>query len=120
MPPKILHISDDIELDGRIYFIPDKYIEHKYLGIEHIKLYKFILASIINNHLIRKTLQNITLLTQTNINNYIQICDKIFSYIITGKINTIIHLTNMDKDIINNIPTKLIPKLNLHIIETIK
>jgi len=120
MPTKILHISDDIELDGRIYFIPDKYIEHKYLGIEHIKLYKFILASIINNHLIRKILQNITLLTQTNINNYIQICDKIFSYIITGKINTIIQLTNMDKDIINNIPTKLIPKLNLHIIETIK
>ena len=119
MPKKNAHITDDIEINGCIYCIPDKYIEHKYLGIEYIKLYKFILASIINYNLEKHILHNISSITQNNLNNYIQICDKIFSYIITGKINTI-HLTNLDNDIINKIPEKLIPKLNPNIVEHIE
>ena len=48
----------------------------------------------------------------------IEICDKMFSYVITGKIN-IIKLTNMERELINNIPSNLIPNLTQNIIEEI-
>lgn len=116
---KSLNIFDDIEINGRIYFIPDKYIEHKFLGIEYINLYKFVLASIINYNIENNILQNITKLSQSILNNYIQMCDKIFSYVITGKINNI-HLNKIDNYIINKIPAKLIPNLNPNIVEKIE
>ena len=34
--------TDDIEINGTIYFIPDKYIENKFLSYEYKKLYKLI------------------------------------------------------------------------------
>jgi hypothetical protein len=112
-------IKDDIEINGRIYFIPDKLIEHNHLGFEYIKLYKFILASVIDNHLEKSSNKDITQITKIVLNNYIQSSDKIFSYIITGKIN-IIHLSNIEYDIINKLPTSLIPKLNPNIVERLE
>ena len=46
--------TDDIEINGNIYFIPDKYIENRFLSYEYKKLYKFLLAmyldlQIVNN-----------------------------------------------------------------------
>jgi hypothetical protein len=114
-----LNIKDDIEINGRIYFIPDKLIEHDHLGFEYIKLYKFILASVIDRHLEKDPTKNITQITKLLLNNYIQSADKIFSYIITGKIN-IIHLSNIETDIINKLPISLIPKLNPNIVERLE
>ena len=117
-----INIKDEFELNGRVYFIPDKFIENThlpYLGIEYIKLYKFILASVIDNHLDKNLLKDITKITKTLLNNYIIICDKIFSHIITGKINTI-HLSLIENEIISKIPDSLIPKLNPNIVERLE
>ena len=110
--------DSDIELNGIIYFIPDKYIYNKFLGFEYRKLYKFMLASVINYNIIHNKIISISHLTLTNINNYIEICDKMLSYVLTGKIN-IIKLSTMERDLINNIPSTLIPNLTHNIIETL-
>jgi hypothetical protein len=114
-----INIKDDIEINGRIYFIPDKLIEHNHLGFEYIKLYKFILASVIDNHLEKGLIKDITKINKIILNNYIQSSDKIFSYILTGKIN-IIHLSTIENDIINKLPISLIPKLNPNIVERLE
>ena len=114
-----INIKDDIEINGRIYFIPDKLIEHNHLGFEYIKLYKFILASVIDNNLEKNLIKNINQITKTILNNYIQSSDKIFSYVITGKIN-IINLSNIEANIIKKLPTTLIPKLNPNIVERLE
>jgi hypothetical protein len=117
-----VNIKDEFELNGWVYFILDKFIENThlpYLGIEYIKLYKFILASVIDNHLDKNLLKDITKITKTLLNNYIIICDRIFSHIITGKINTI-HLSLIENEIISKIPDSLIPKLNPNIVERLE
>jgi len=117
-----INIKDEFELNGRVYFIPDKFIEHTqshYLGIEYIKLYKFILASVIDNHLDKNLLKDITKITKILLNNYIIICDRIFSHIFTGKINTI-NLSSIENEIISKIPDSLIPKLNPNIVERLE
>jgi hypothetical protein len=117
-----VNIRDEFEINGRVYFIPDKLIEttqSHYLGIEYIKLYKFLLASVIDIHLDKKLLKDITKISKTLINNYVVICDRIFSHIITGKIN-IIHLSSIENEIINKIPDSLIPKLNPNIVERLE
>lgn len=117
-----VNIKDEFELNGRVYFIPDKFIENTqspYLGIEYIKLYKFILASVIDNHLDKNLLKDITKITKILLNNYIIICDRIFSHIFTGKINTI-HLSLIENEIISKIPDSLIPKLNPNIVERLE
>lgn len=117
-----INIKDEFEINGRVYFIPDKFIENSnsnYLGIEYIKLFKFILASIIDNHLDKGFLKDITKITKTLLNNYIIMCDRIFSHIITGKIN-IINLSPIENIIIGKIPESLIPKLNPNIVERLE
>ena len=111
-----MYSDSDIELNGIIYFIPDKFINNKSLGFEYRKLYKFMLASIINYNITHNKLRNIAQITLTNITNYIEICDKMFSYVITGK-NNIIKLTNMEREFINNIPSNLILNLTQNIIK---
>ena len=117
-----VNITDEFEINGRVYFIPDKLIENTqshYIGVEYIKLYKFLLASVIDIHLDKKLLKDITKISKTLINNYIVICDKIFSHIITGKIN-IIHLSSIETELISKIPDSLIPKLNPNIVERLE
>jgi hypothetical protein len=117
-----INIKDEFEINGRVYFIPDKFIENTnspYLGIEYIKLYKFILASVIDKHLDKNLLKDITKITKILLNNYIIICDRIFSHIITGKINTL-HLSLIENEIISKIPDSLIPKLNPNIVERLE
>lgn len=113
--------TDAIDINGRVYYIPDKYIGYEdigYIGYEYIKLYKFILASVIDKHLEKNIIPNIAKITKTLLTSYINMAEKIFSHIITGKINTI-NLSAIETDIMRNIPSGLIPKLNPNIIERI-
>jgi hypothetical protein len=114
-----IKILDIVDLNGRIYFIPDKYIEQNSIGYEHVKLYKFILASVIDNHIEKGIIKDITKITKTLLNNYKNSTDKLFSYLLTGKIN-IITLSPIETNIINNIPNILIPKINPIIIECLE
>jgi hypothetical protein len=114
-----IKITDIVELNGRIYYIPDKYINFESLSFEHCKLYKFILASVIDNHLEKGIIKDIFKITKILLNNYINSTDKLFTYVITGKLN-IINLSPIETSIINNIPNLLIPKLNPNIIERLE
>ena len=111
-------ITDIVELNGRIYYIPDKYIDINSISYEHIKLFKFILASVIDSNLISNG-KNISKLTKNNLTTYINSSNKIFSYIITGKLN-IIQLSTIETNIINKLPPSVIPKLNPNIIERLE
>jgi hypothetical protein len=114
-----IKITDIVDINGRIYFIPDKYVELDNLSFEHCKLYKFILASVIDVNLEVGKITDITKITKTILNNYCNTAEKIFAYLITGKLN-IITLSEIETSIINKIPIALIPKLNPNIVERLE
>ena len=37
----ITDLANDININGRVYFVSDNYIENKFLAYEHKQLYKF-------------------------------------------------------------------------------
>jgi len=115
---KKIKAIDDIELNGRIYCLPDKYIENKFLSYEYKKLYKLLLVIYIDLQITTYKIENIKSITKTHINNGIVIVDKLISYIFIGKLY-ISNLTTLEKTILNNIPEELIQKINLNIIEKI-
>jgi len=110
--------TDDIELNGTIYFIPDKYIENKFLSYEYKKLYKFILVLYLDLQITNKKIDNITSITKLHITNGIIIVDKLISYIFCGKVY-ITNLTSLEKTILEKIPEPLIQYINPSILERI-
>jgi len=115
---KQIKASDDIEINGRIYCLPDKYIENKFLSYEYKKLYKLLLVIYIDLKITTYKIENIKSITKTHITNGISVVDKLISYIFSGKLY-ISHLTELEQTILNNIPQELIQKINLNIIEKI-
>ena len=113
-----IKINDDIEINGIVYFIPDKYIENKFLSYEYKKLYKLLLSLYLDLQLKHNKIDNITSINKIHINSAIIIVDKIISYILTGKIY-ITNLTSLEKYMIDRIPESLIQLINPNIIEKI-
>jgi hypothetical protein len=113
-----IKINDDIEINGIVYFIPDKYIENKFLSYEYKKLYKLLLAIYLDLQLKHNKIDNITSINKIHMNSGIIIVDKIISYILTGKIY-ITNLTSLEKCMIDKIPESLIQNINPNIIEKI-
>ena len=111
--------SDDIEINGIVYFIPDKYIENKFLSYEYKKLYKLILVNYLDLQIKHNKIDNIKSINKLHISNGITIVDKLISYIFTGKVY-ITHLSSLEKYIIDKIPESLIQTINTHIIEKIE
>jgi hypothetical protein len=110
--------SDDIELNGIVYFISDKYIENKFLSYEYKKLYKLILVLYLDLQIKNNKIENITTITKLHISNAIITADKLISYIFTGKVY-ITNLTSVEKYIIDKIPESLIYSVNHNILEKI-
>ena len=110
--------SNDIEINGRIYFVPDKYIENSYLPIEFKKLYKFCFAMYLDMLITNHKIENISKITKTHITNAIQSSEKILNYIVTGKVY-ILNISLIEKNIIDKIPESLLLKINPNIIEKI-
>jgi hypothetical protein len=111
--------SDDIEINGNIYFIPDKYIENKFLSYEYKKLYKLLLVIYLDLQILNKKIDTISSITKLHIANGITIVDKIISYIFCGKVY-ITNLTTLEKIILEKIPETLIQHINPQIIEKIE
>ena len=111
--------TDDIEINGNIYFIPDKYLENKFLSNEYKKLYKLILVIYLDLQITNNKIENIKSINKIHINNAIIIVDKLISYIFCGKIY-ITNLTTLEKNILDKIPENLIQNINLTIIEKIE
>ena len=110
--------SNDIEINGRIYFVPDKYIENSYLPIEFKKLYKFCFAMYLDMLITNHKIENISKITKTHITNAIQSSEKILNYIVTCKVY-ILNISLIEKNIIDKIPESLLLKINPNIIEKI-
>jgi hypothetical protein len=105
---------DEIEMNGIIYYIPDNLIIHDHLPIEHYNLYKFILSRLISIG------ESSPPKSYSHGKNYIQnmtiTANKLFSYLLGGKID-IITLSKTEQQIIDTIPQSIIPKINPNIIE---
>ena len=110
--------SNDIEINGRVYFVPDKYIENTYLPIEFKKLYKFCFAMYLDMLITNHKIENISKITKIHITNAIQSSEKILNYIVTGKVY-ILNISLIEKNIIDKIPESLLLKINPNIIEKI-
>lgn len=112
----ILRGVDGIELEGILYFIPEKYTAGMELGIEHQTLFNIILANVIH---LRSKMENINLMkiTKTLMDKYITYAERIFAYCVTGKMDTGIIFQKWERDVINKIPDFIIPKLNPIIVE---
>jgi len=111
-----LKLCDDININGRVYFLPDKYIENKFLAYEHKQLYKFLLALYLDLQITTYKIESIKSITKTHINNGIIIINKLMSYITTGKVSHI-YLTSLEKTILNTIPEELINTINPNSVE---
>ena len=110
-----IHVKDEFEINGKVYFIPDRYIPDIEIGYEYQRLYKIILATVIDTNLNKVPVEAIN---KNIMDKYVFHTDKIFSYIITGKINNISFL-QWEQSIINTIPVGIIPKLNPNIVECV-
>ena len=117
-PIKVKAASNDIEINGIVYFIPDKYIENKFLSNEYKKLYKILLAIYLDLQIKNNKIKNITSIDKLHINNGIGIVDKLISYIFSGKIY-ITNLSLLEINILEKIPEELIHNINPNIIEKI-
>jgi hypothetical protein len=119
---KIIKIkaNNDFEINGRIYFVPDKYIGNSitYLSFEHRNLYKIIFAMYLDSLITNNKIENISRITKIHINDAILHSDKIISYILIGK-TYITNLSIIEKLIIDKIPEYLLQKINPNIIEKI-
>lgn len=122
---KIIKIkaNNDIEINGRIYFVPDKYIGNSifYLSTEHKNLYKIIFAMYLDSLITNCKIENIARITKSHINDATIIADKLISYILTGYIfiTNSSTLTTIEKAIIEKVPEYLLQKINPNIIEKI-
>lgn len=112
------NIKDAIEIENRIYLIPDRYLEHMVMSLENKKLFKYILALNIHLNIKNKKISNIGKITKTILANLVISSEKIFAYIITGKHN-ICTFTPIEQDIIIQIPSSYTPKINPNLCENI-
>lgn len=101
---KKIHHNDVIELDGYIFFIPDKYLDHHFFSKEYKKCYKHILALCILHHYDNQ----LSKLTKPKLLSYIQITDKIFAYLESGQLIGSYNISSsIEKYILNKIPQNL-------------
>ena len=115
--------NTDFEINGRIYFIPDKYIGNSifYLSTEHKNLYKIIFAMYLDILISNYKIENIERITKSHINDANIFADKLLSYILTGKVSIVnaTILTTIEKSILEKIPENLLQNINPNIIEKI-
>ena len=113
---KQLSDKTDIEINGKIYYITDNLSNriNTITPIENIKLYKYLIALVMDSYSNKK----LTKLTKNGYEQLLQTVEKLYSYIITGKVNEC-NLSLMEQTIVNKIPSLFIPSINPHLIEVI-
>jgi hypothetical protein len=114
----IIRNCDNIEIEGHLYFIPEKYTAGMYIGAEYKKLFNYILAHIIHNRIHKDSLK-MESINKIQLDKYLIITEKIFSFIITGKLDNI-GFNQWENEIISIIPDFIIPKLNTFIVERLE
>lgn len=114
----IIRNSDGIEIDGCLYYIPDKYTSGINIAIEYKQLFNYILAKVMHTR-IRLDELDIESIGKAQMDKYVITAERIFSFVITGKLDTIT-FTKWENDILGAIPIFIIPKLNPLIVERLE
>lgn len=114
----IIRHCDSIEIDGNLYFIPEKYTAGMYIGTEYKKLFHFILAHVIHNRITNDGVK-MESVNKAQMDKYVTITERLFSFVITGKLDTLV-FNNWENEIISSIPEFIIPKLNPFIVERLE
>lgn len=114
----IIRNSASIEIDGQLYYIPEKYTANMDIGVEYKNLFNYILAQVMHT---RVRLDNLELesIGKTQMDKYLVAAERIFAFIITGKLDSII-FSKWENDILAGIPSCIIPKLNPLIVERLE
>ena len=112
--------TGDIEINGRVYFIPEKYISNTIinLGFEFKALYKIIIAMYLDLLIVNNKIESIITINKTHMNDACNSASKIICYITTGKLY-ISHIGYIENQILAKIPDYLYHKINPNIIEKI-
>ena len=120
---KKIKANNDIEINGRIYYVPDKFIGNSifYLSTEQKKLYKIIFAMYLDSLITNCKIENISRITKNHIIDANIFSEKLISYILTGKVSivNINTLSNIEKTILDKVPENLLQNINPNIIEKI-
>ena len=111
----IIRNSDNIEIDGYLFFIPEKYTANMDIGKEYKIIFNYILARVIHSK-IHTEYFKMESFNKIQMEKCIIIAERIFAFIITGKLDKI-SFNNLEKDLIDKIPISLIPKINPFIVE---
>ncbi len=114
----IIRNSDNIEIDGRLYFIPERYTAEMDIAIEHRYLFNYILAHVMHTR-IRHDKLTLETITKTHMDKYLVITERLFAFVITGKLDNVV-FSGWENNILANIPAFIIPKLNPLIVERLE
>ena len=114
----IIRNCDSIEIDGRCYFIPERYTAGMDISIEHKALFNYILAHVMHSR-IRLDKLAMESIGKTQMDKYLVAAERLFSYVITGKLDNVA-FSGWEKDILAGVPGFIIPKLNPLIVERLE
>ncbi len=111
----IIRNCDNIEIDGRLYLIPDKYTGKMDIPIEYKALFNYILAEVMHARIRLGRLEMETM-GKSHMDRCLVSAEKMLAFIITGKLDNVI-FAGWERDILAGIPGYIIPKLNPFIVE---
>ena len=114
----IIRNSDNIEIDGRCYYIPERYTAGMDIPKEHKGLFNYILAHVMHTR-IRLDRLDMESIGKTHMDKYIVAAERLFSYVITGKLDNVV-FSGWENNILAGVPGFIIPKLNPIIVERLE
>lgn len=114
----IIRNTDNIEIDGRCYFIPERYTAGMDIATEHKSLFNYILAHVMHTR-IRLDKLAMESITKTHMDKYLVATERLFSYVITGKLDNVA-FSGWEQNILAGVPGFIIPKLNPLIVERLE
>ena len=114
----IIRNADNIEIDGILYYIPERYTDGMNLALEHRYLFNYILAHVMHTR-IRLDKLDMESITKTHMDKYLAAAERLFAFVITGKLDNVI-FSGWEQNILANVPGFIIPKLNPLIVERLE
>jgi len=114
----IIRNCDNIEIAGRVYFIPDKYTVGMDIPIEHKSLFNYILAHVMHSRIRIERLE-MESVGKAHMDKFLIAAERLLAFIITGSLDNVV-FAGWEKDILAGIPGYIIPKLNPLIVERLE
>ncbi len=111
----IIRNSYNIDIEGVLYFIPERYTEGMNIAQEHRYLFNYILSHVMHTR-IRLDKLSLESINKTHMDKYLASAERLFAFIITGKLDTAV-FSGWENAILAKVPAFIIPKLNPLIVE---